>query len=493
MVLQLLAEAVVLAAVGAILGTGVAWVGITAFERAVAPTDPPFWLEFKLDGPIFLFVMAVSALAAVVAGMIPALKASSADLNAVLKDESRGSSGMQIGRLSRALVIGEIALSMGLLVASGLMLKSMVTLDREEYAIPTENVFTARVGVFDERFPDPAARIRFWEDVEDRVAQLPGVRAATLTGSLPLTGSFGNRFVLDGESYDADRDLPSARFAVVTPGFAETFDVDVLQGRWLERTDGLEASKVVVVNEQFVERFVPDGQPLGRRIRLGGMDSDQDWREIVGVVPDHRMEGLGDNDPADFESPGFYVPLAQYDLSFVSIAARVEREPLQLSTAVRDAVGSADPDTPIYWVQTLEDAIDENTWFYRIFGNLFMAFGLAALFLASVGLYGVMSFSVSRRVGEMGVRIALGAEARQILTLVLRRGLGQIGIGLALGVGIAFLVARGLTLVLYQVQPWDPMTFGAVLVLLVGTGMAASLVPALRATRVDPMVALHAE
>lgn len=492
-ILQMLAEAVVLAAVGAILGSGVAWVGITAFERAVAPTDPPFWLEFKLDGPILVFVMAVSALAALVAGIIPAAKASSADLNAVLKDESRGSSGMQIGRLSRALVIGEIAMSMGLLVASGLMLRSIVTLENEEYAIPTENVFTARIGVFDERFPDAEARLRFWEDVEERVAQLPGVQAATLTGSLPLTGAFGNRFMLDGESYDADRDLPSARFAVVTPGFAETFDVDVLQGRWLERTDGPDAPRVVVVNEKFVERFVPDGEPLGHRIRLGGLDSGEEWREIVGVVPDHRMEGVGDNDPADFESPGFYVPVGQYDLSFVSLAARVDRDPLQLSTAVRDAVGSADADTPIYWVQTLEQAIDQNTWFYKIFGNLFIAFGLAALFLASVGLYGVMSFSVSRRVGEMGVRMALGAEASQILTLVLRRGIGQIAIGLALGVGIAFLVAQGLTLVLYQVEPWDAVTFTSVPILLVVTGLAASLVPALRATRVDPMVALHAE
>jgi len=349
------------------------------------------------------------------------------------------------------------------------------------------------VAAFEERFPDAEARIRFWEDVEERVAALPSVRAAALTSNLPLTGAGGARFSLDGESYEADRDLPSARFSAVTPAFRETFEVDVLQGRWLERTDGIDAPPVAVVNEAFVERYLPDGQALGRRIRLGGLESEADWKEIVGVVPNHRMEGLGNNDPEQLDAPGFYLPLAQHDLRFVSIAAKVDGAPLQLSTAVRDAVFTADPDTPIYFVQTLEEAMAQNTWFYRIFGNLFMAFGLAALFLASVGLYGVMSFSVSHRVGEMGVRMALGAQARQVVGLVLRQGMGQIALGLVFGSVIAILLARALTLVLYQVQPWDPATFAGVLVILIATGVGASAVPALRATRVDPMVALHTE
>ena len=400
---------------------------------------------------------------------------------------------MRIGRLSRVLVIGEIAMSMALLVASGLMLKSIVTLNNEEHAIATENVFTARVAAFEERFPDAAARQRFWEDVEERVSQLPGVQAASVMTNLPLTGSGFSRFVLDGESYEADRDLPFGRWSAVTPAFQETFDVDVLQGRWLERTDDADGTQVAVVNQAFVDRYLSGGQAVGRRIRMGNLDSEAPWREIVGVVPNHRMEGLGNNNPENRDSPGFYLPLAQNDTRFASIAAKVEREPLRLSAAVRDAVMAADPDTPIYFVQTLDEAADQNTWFYRIFGNLFMVFGLAALFLASVGLYGVMSFSVSHRVGEMGVRMALGAQARQVVALVLRQGMGQIALGLLFGSVIAFLLARSLTLILYQVQPWDPMTFAGVLLLLVLTGLGASAVPALRATRVDPMVALSSE
>ena len=492
-ILQMLSEALVLAVVGAVVGTGIAWVGITLFDRAVSATDPPFWLDFRLDLPILLFVMAITMLAALVAGIIPAVKASSADLNSVLKDESRGSSGMQIGRLTRVLVVGEIAMSMALLVASALMVKGVVKLDNEEYAIPTENIFTARVGVFPERFPDPESRIRFYEDIEQRIAELPGVQAAGLTGSLPLTGSSGARISIDGENYETDRDMPVARFAAVTPGFRETFDIDVVQGRWLERTDAIDEPPVMVVNEEFVARHFPDGQPLGRRVRMGGADSGEPWREIVGVVPNHRMEGIGDPGIEEIDAPGFYLPLAQYDLRFVSIAARVDREPLQLSAGVRDAVADADADTPIYFVQTLDQALEQNLWFYRIFGNLFLAFGLAALFLASVGLYGVMSFSVSHRVSEMGVRMALGAQAAQVRSLIIRQGLGQMAFGLLFGTGLAVLIARGLTLLLYQVEPYDPMTYVGVIALLMVTGLGASAVPAVRATRVDPIVALSAE
>ncbi|MDA0313048.1 MAG: ABC transporter permease [Gemmatimonadetes bacterium] len=490
---QMIMEAGVLAAVGAALGTGVAWIGISMFDRAISSTDPPFWLDFTLDGPILLFVVAIAGLSALVAGGIPALKASGADVNSVLKDESRGSSGMRIGRITRVLVIGEIAMSMALLVASGLMVKGVVKLNNEDYGFPTENVFTARVGVFPERFPDEASRLRFWEDVEQRVAQLPGVLAAGMTSNLPGTGSNGSRFTIDGVSYEADRDLPTARFAAVTPGFAETFEFEALQGRWLESTDNAEAPQIAVINQSFVDRYFPDGQAIGRSIRFGGVESDDPWKEIVGVVPNHRMEGLGNPGETEVNAPGFYIPLAQYDLRFVSIAARVDSDPLLLSSPVRDAVAAADADTPIYFVETLDASLAKNMWFYRIFGNLFMAFGLAALFMASVGLYGVMSFSVSSRVSEMGVRMALGAQASQVTGLIIKQGLGQIAVGLLIGSGLAVLVARGLTLLLYQVEPWDPATFAIVLVLLLTTGVGACAIPAMRATRVDPMTALSGD
>jgi predicted permease len=405
-ILQLMAEAFVLAAGGALLGTGLAWMGIRLFDRAVAPTDPPFWFVFRLDTPILLFVIGISALAAVLAGAIPAWRASSSDLNAVLKDESRGTSSLQIGRLSRWLVVAEVAMSVALLVASGLMVQSVIRLKRMELPFPTEDVFTARIGTFESRFPDAAARRRFWEEVEGRVAAIPGVRSAGMANGLPGLDASGGPVMIDGESYLANSDLPNARFAQVTPGFFDVFEVAAVQGRVFGAQDAIDAAQVALVNESFVREHFPDRQALGRRIRLGGLESTAVWREIVGVVPDLAMEGVGDTDPG---SPaGFYIPLAQDDASFLSVAARVGGDALSITQQVRQQVTLADPDTPIYFVGTLQQRIDEDLWFYGVFGTLFAVFGLAALFMASVGLYGVMSFSVSRRVQEMGIRMALG-------------------------------------------------------------------------------------
>ncbi len=492
---QLLAEALVLALVGALLGVGIAWIGIGAFDRAVAPTDPPFWLVFSLDAPILLFVLAIAAVAALAAGVIPAIKASGTDVNSVLKDDSRGSSSMQIGRLSRVLVMAEVALSMALLVASGLMVKGVVKLNNEDYGIPMEDVFTARIGTFEERFPDADSRRMFWDDVERRMREIPGVRGVALSNALPGEGSWGSGLRIDGDGLAEDDQLPFVNYLISTPGFAETFDVEVLQGRWIEEGDLADAPAVVVVNERFVEEHFPDGQALGRLVKVGNVSEEGAWREVVGVVPNYRIEGIGNVDPGGVVNrAGAYIPLAQQDLRFLSVSARVDgAAPLSISASVRDAVASADPDTPIYFVQSLQQAIDQQIWFYRIFGNLFLAFGVAALFLASVGLYGVMSFGVNQRTGEMGIRMALGAEGRQVLGMILRQGLVQILVGVVLGSGLAYLVARGLRLVLYQVEPFDPVTFAGVFLLLAATGVAASFVPALRATRVDPMIALRRE
>jgi predicted permease len=488
---QLMAEAFVLAVVGAALGTAIAWVGIGLFDRAVQPTDPPFWLDFKLDGPILLFVVATTGLAALVSGALPAWRASATDVNAVLKDESRGSSSLQLGRLSRALVVAEVAMSVALLVASGLMVKSVVTLGRLDYGFPTDDVFTARIALFEGRYPSAEDRQRVWDELETRAQAMPGVRSAALIDRLPGLGGNGGPVAIDGASYGTERDLPAARWARVTSAFFETFEVSVLEGRALTALDTRDAPPVVVVNESFARRHFPDGPVVGRRLRMGGLESAEPWRDIVGVVPDLRLEGVGDIDaPA---ADGFYVPLAQDDSRFLSLAVRGAGSPMAFAGPVRELVMAVDSDTPIYFVRTLQSAIDEGLWFYRVFGALFAAFGAAALFMASVGLFGVMSFSVSRRVPEMGIRMALGAEAAQVRGLVLKQGMRQLALGMLIGTALAVLVARGLQMLVYGSRPWDPATYGLVFALLTLTGLAATLVPALRATKVDPVHALRAE
>ncbi|MGD8320276.1 MAG: ABC transporter permease, partial [Gemmatimonadota bacterium] len=295
---------------------------------------------------------------------------------------------------------------------------------------------------------------------------------------------------VEGEAYPEDRDIPSAHQGMVDPGYFETVGSDVSLGRDFQRSDDAGSEPVIIVNASFARRYLPGGSPLGRRIRVGGPDSSEPWRTVVGVVPDLWMQGLGN---AEGDPEGFYIPIQQGDARFMSILARGPGSPLALTGAVRDAVASVHADTPIYWPVTLADRIAEGTWVYNVFGGLFMVFGFVALFLASVGLYGVMAFSVSRRTPEVGIRMALGAEGGQVLRLILRQGMIQIAVGAALGLALAVLVSRALRLVLFQVSASDPSVFGLVAAVLVLTGFLASLVPARRATRVDPLVALRSE
>ncbi len=488
---QLLSEAGVLAAAGAVLGLGITWVGIGAFARAVAPTDPPFFLLFKVDAPIVAFVMAVAAVAALAAGVMPALRASSTDVSSVLKDESRGTSSLRMGRLSRILVVGEITLSMGLLVVAALMGRGMWTMAHQTLPYPTKDVFTARVGLFEAAFPDTASRRQFWTDLRHRLEGAPGVAAVSLVDRMPGTGTGTGPVAVDGVAYPDERSLPRARGALADVGFFKTFEAEPLEGRVFTEEDGPNSEPVAVVNESMARKLFPGGSAVGRRFRAGGLDAA--WRTVVGVVPDLDMQGLGNNDP-DPKPEGFYVPLAQGDNRFMSIVLRTTGgEPMAMAGPVRDAVASVDPDTPIYFVRTLQESIDQGLWFYRVFGTLFATFGLAALFLASVGLYGVMAFSVSNRTQEIGVRMALGAETAAVLRLIFRQGMTQVVLGLVLGLGLAVLLGRALKMILYQVSPADPLTFAAVSVVLALTGVVALLAPALRATRVDPVKALAGE
>jgi len=490
-VLRMLAESLVLSISGALLGVGIAWVGIRTFDRAVTGLEIPFWMTFELDAPILLFVTGISVLAALVSGLLPAIRATSADVGEVLKDESRGSSSLRIGRLSRGLVIAEVAMSLALLVGSGLMIRSIIDLKSFDYGFPAEEIFTSRIGIFEERFPDRDTRLRFWRSLEARAQALPGVRAATLTSHLPATGSNGGSVQIEGVVYEADRDLPSTRWAVVTPSFLKTFQVEVLEGRGFSDLDRRGSTPVALVNRSFARRHFPGERAVGRRIRLGSLETDDPWREIVGVVPDLHMEGVGAPDAP--RPDGFYLPLAQSDRRFLSLAARTEGAPLALAPEVRRAVTAIDADTPIYWADTLRGRIEEQNWFYGVFGTLFAVFGVAALFMASVGLYGVMSFSVRQRVQEVGIRMALGAEGGRVLRMILRQGLAQIGVGVVLGLGLSVLVSSGLQVVIFEAGAWAPGTYSVVIGVLVGTGVLAILVPALRATRIDPMEALRYE
>jgi len=487
-IVQLLAESFLLAIVGTALGLAFARLGIDLFNRSIVDTDPPFWIDIRFDPTVLLFTAGLTLVATIASGLFPALQASRADVNEILKDESRGSSSLRIGRLSRALVVVEIAVSCGLLVASGLAIRSIVNLKTTDYGFATDEIFTARLGLFESDYPDEAARARFFEDLQRRLRTIPGGEAVTITANLPSSGSEGVRLEVEGRTYADDQDYPESRRVSAAPGFFDTFGRRLLRGRDFTGADGPDAPRVAIVNESFAAKLFESEDPVGRRLRVRQLDGEAPWITIVGVVPDMYVGSLENREPE-----GFYVPLAQNPPRFASIAIRGAGAPMTLTSAVRDEVAALDADLPLYWVRTMRQAIDENNWHYQVFGSLFMAFGFAAMFLATVGLYGVMAFSVSRRTQEIGVRMALGASGGRVMRHVLRQGALQIGAGLAIGIVLAAGLSRMLTVLLFGVEPWDPGVFATVLVALTLAALAACIVPARRAMRVDPIVALRYE
>lgn len=484
---QFLAEALALSLAGAFLGTLLAQLDITLFTRAIADSEPPFFIDIALHPPVLAFVIGVALISTFFSGIIPALQSSRADINEVLKDETRGSSSLKIGRMSRGLVVLEIALSCGLLVASGLMIKSVTQLRNMDPGFDPRNVFTARLG-FPAGYTDTLAQQQFYEQLRARLGEMPGAQGAAIASQLPGVGANGTRFMVEGETYATDRDLPDSRWLAVSPGFFETFAFRVLQGRVIDDRDRADGLPVAVVNQAFAERYFAGADPIGRRFRPGGLTSERPWVTVVGVVPT-----MYTGDPEEPRDPFFYVPLAQAHSNFVSLAVRTSGPPLAITSDVRRTVASLDQDIPIYWVYSMDEALARPTWYIRIFGTMFMIFGVIALFLASVGLYAVMSFSVSRRLREVGIRMALGAQGRDVLRLVFRQGAWQLAVGLVLGLALAAGLGNLVQVILFEVKPRDPAIFGGVVAVLALTGFIACLVPARRAMRIDPLIALRTE
>lgn len=481
-----LAESLVLAVAGAALGILVAMVGLRIFNGSIQLQEPPFWIRFVIDRQTMAFVAGACCLCALLAGVVPALQAARLSLTDTLRDESRGTSSFRLGKLSRWLVIGEIALSMGLLVAAGLLVRSVLHLDTLDVGVPAEEVFTARVNLLGERWSDPDAQLRFASDLQARMAALPNARAAALSSSLPGVGGGWTRLEIDGEpAADGPSQIIAAN-PIVSPGYFELFVAQPVRGRDFSLTDNPDAEPVTIVNEAFERRYFDERGALGRRIRIANPDAT--WMTVVGVVPDLLESGSQNERPE-----AYYRALAQQPIRSITLSVRTVGDPLQLVPQVRERVRVLDPDLPLSNIATLRTRVRDASFRLGIFGGLFASFGAAALLLASVGLYGVMSFSVGQRRREMGVRMAIGARPMDVVRLVLGQGLRQVAIGLAIGIVLAFLLARAIAASLFQVSSGDPATFIAIILILLGVALVACGLPALRATRIDPIEAFRTE
>jgi predicted permease len=488
LVTQTLAEALAIAALGGALGIGLAQLGVTFFNRALMSQNPFFWMRVAVDPTVLAFGFALVLAATILAGLGPALRATGVDMNEVLKDASRGSS-LRLSRISRTLVVAEVALSCGLLTVAGLMVKGVLVQTASELLFATESVLTARVELRPAGYPDPADIDRLHGDLQERLEGRPEILGVAVVSRPPGTGDYETeRFQIEGESYERDQNLPWAAHVVIGGNFFHALNVQLLAGRPFSAIDHAESEPVAIINERFARLYFPGQDPLGRRIKVGTIDSDSPWRTIVGVAPNLAMAARRERG-----SEGIYLPLSQSTRRSMSILVRTMGDPLALASVVRDEVAAIDPNLPIYEVDSLARLISKNTAPERALAVLFILFGLAGLVLATVGLFGVMAFLARRRTREIGIRIALGADARRILWLSARGGLVQLALGLAIGTALASLLAPAMREILFDAHPWDWKVYTLIALVLSATGVAASLAPALRAARVDPMETLRYE
>ena len=496
---QMLIEGIVLASVGAALGILLAvWaIDLVWKGNEALPFPLPSWMHINLDFRVLFVVAGCAVLSGILSTLLPAWLATRSNLHTTLKDTGRGNSSATASRLSRVFVIFQIALTCALLVATLFMVRSIWNQQNVDCGYDTHSVLTARMGLFEADFPQPADRFKFYDRVVRELRNRPDFADVAMTDRFRTMFSPYEEMRIEGVAYERDKDVPSAFRAAVSDGYFKSINLRPLEGREFEADDREERLQVALVNATFAKKFFPGKSPVGQKIRDGKMEENRPWRIIVGVVPDTLLQGPFDNLR---DGAGIFVPLEAAPAPFMTIVIRPReagRDPMALVPALREEMRKQDANLPLYFISTPAQTLNEMLAGQRLVTTLFGCFGGIAIILAAAGLYGVMAFSVNQRMSEFGIRVALGALGQQILTLVYRQGTRQVLIGLAAGMATAVILLRvfatGLRNFLFQVQFSDPLIYLGVATMLALVAALACLFPALRASRVDPIEALRAE
>jgi putative ABC transport system permease protein len=505
---QMLTESVLMAVVGGGLGLLVAQWGVAAI-LAISPAGAiPRAAEVRLDTRVLLFTAAVSILTGIVFGLAPALQASRPDVQETLKETARAVTGRRHW-LRNGMVITEIALTLVLLVGAGLLVRSFFRLQHVSPGFNTESTLSFAMSLPEKNYPEaePDKRINFFNQVKEKIQSLPGVMSVGLSSGLPL-GNNGAQwsFSIVGQPVPSPQQMPTMEFCVADIGYFETMRILLLRGRFFNEQDNRTHLKPedlrghapieqfvaglhsIIIDEEFARRHFPGEDPIGKQVRMGVRDDDPALT-VVGVVGRVKMDGLRNN--SDLVQG--YFPFRQFPMSGMLFTVRTQLPPEQLIASVRRQVQAIDPSQPIYEVRTLEQIRAESVAPERLNLTLLGVFAAVALVLALVGIYGVISWSVTQRTHEIGVRMALGARARDVLRLVVGQGMKLVGAGIGLGLAGAFLLTRLMKALLFEVSATDPFTFASIALLLAGVALAACWIPARRATKVDPMIALRYE
>ncbi len=486
---QLLVESSLLSLLGGLLGLLIAAGGVKILT-AISPDNLARVKESSIDGGVLGFTLLVSVLTGVIAGLIPALQTSHANLNEALKEGRRNAAGNGARRTLPLLVVAELALTVVLLVGAGLLMKSFVRLWAVEPGYDPGNLLTAIIQLNNAKYPHGSPRqTTFYRELLPRIEALPGVQSAAISNSLPLTRMAPRTILtIEGRPPVPNSERPWVEISEISKDYFHTMGVRLLAGRWFTEHDDERAPVVVVINETLARRHFPGEDPLGKRIVLNYPNPHTET--IVGVVADMKRYGLD----ADAR-PEVYRPYLQLSLfpGQMKLAIRTSGDPLDLAAALRGAVLAVDPDQPIYSVMTMEQRLADSVASRRFQILLFGIFAAAALVIASVGIYGVLSYAVSRRSQEIGIRMALGARPLDVLKMILRQGMVVTLAGVLAGLAASFALTRVMKSLLFDVSATDPLTFALVALLLLSVALLACWIPARRAARVDPMISLRHE
>ncbi|HEV7797280.1 MAG TPA: ABC transporter permease [Pyrinomonadaceae bacterium] len=486
---QLLTESVLLSLAGGALGLILAvwWSDLLV---ALGKENIPRALQVGLDWRVLGFTLALSVLTGVVFGLVPAIHSSKTELTESLKEGGRGSGeGARRNRVRGILVVSELAIAVVLLVGAGLLIQSLWRLRNVSPGFESQNLLTFVVGIPEVKYPTEK-QDQFYRDLVARLQSLPGVRSAGSVIPLPLSGEmFRISFETEGRPM-AKGDQPSSDFFVVSNDYFKTLGVPILKGRGFTERDSEKAPGVIIVNQAFANKFFPNEDPIGKRVKPGIATGENkpDWREIVGVVADVRNRNLSSE-----LRVGYFVPQAQIPFNQMTMVVRTTNDPHTLITAVQNEVHSMDQELPVFNIKTMDEYISATVAAPRFNTTLLGIFASVALVLTIVGLYGVMSYSVAQRTNEIGIRMALGAQTRDVLRLIVSQGFKLVLLGLAIGLACAFALMKLISSLLFGVTWKDPMTFVIVAVLLAFVALLACYIPARRATRLDPLNALRYE
>jgi putative ABC transport system permease protein len=485
-----LTESMVLAVVGGACAFLLAGWG-TGLISSVGARVIPQLVKVRLDLPVLIFTMAVTLLSGFLFGLFPAWHLSSLCVNEVLKEGGRGSRGATHGNMRKGLAVSEISLALILLAGAGLMLRTFLKLESVDPGFDSRNILTMRIGLPSQTYPFGSLKtVAFYQELTSRVGALPGVRGAAAVNVLPLGGDFDTVGIeAEGTNYGPGEEPYPERY-MVTPDYFKVMHINLVRGRFLSDSDNETSPLVMMVSETAAQRWWPNQDPIGKRIRLPGYDktTSMAWRTVVGVVRDVKQNGL--DAPHTMQ---IYLPHAQSRNGFMALVIRTDSEPLRYAADVRAQISAIDKDLAVSDVASMEEIVSASVAGRRFTTVLLSLFGGLGLLLATVGVYGILSYIVAQRTPEIGIRMALGAARGDVLSLVVAQGLRLALLGLSAGVLGALLLARLMSRLLFDVSPFDPLTFFGVAVLLGTVSLVAIYIPARRAAKVDPMVALRYE